>query len=692
MFNIRFSIATPTRNSLDKLKRCVGSVRGQRDATYEHLVQDAQSTDGTPEWLSAQADLLSVSVSDDGMYDAINRAWERSSGEFLSWLNSDEQYLPNTLATVQEFFDRNPEVDVLYGDYIVVDFKGRAIALRREIPFRRTYAVNSFINTASCTLFFRRRIFDEKLLEFDSSYRYAADMDLVLRLVAAGKIIKHIPQYISVFGIDGSNLSTHPEMEEEIESIRLKNGAFQSKVLRRCVLFGRYFERLLYGGYQKKNISYYFALDESPKYIEYRKNGIGGRYSLLILEGGVDTSRVITPTNVSNLMPLSGKLVAFFHQSSDLYGSDKIMLELAHAVQIAGGSAVVLIPTYGPLTEELAARNIEYHIVPILKLSRGAMTLRGMIALAKEVLLVLSTYNQIFLNRRVDLIHSNTLAVLGGALLAHRRKIQHLWHVHEIIVHPWLAVRVFPTLLRYMSDHIVCNSNATRHWLLDFQPGMSSKMCVISNGVERPLRLNQSEVADLRRSFLPSNARIAIGLVGRINRLKGHQLLMDAADQLHRRGINDFSVVFIGSPPPGQDVFLNELFQRIERSPMRELVVVNDFTRDVWPVYAALDIVCVPSTEPESFGLVAVEAMTAAKPVVASDLGALSEVVVDRHTGLLFEPNDAESLAICLEQLIRNSKLRLQLGNAGVLWTQKNFTVQKMRDSFVEKYASLIKF
>ena len=66
MMRIRFSIATPARNSLGKLKRCVGSVRGQSDVALEHIIQDAQSSDGTPEWLARQADLRAVSERDDG--------------------------------------------------------------------------------------------------------------------------------------------------------------------------------------------------------------------------------------------------------------------------------------------------------------------------------------------------------------------------------------------------------------------------------------------------------------------------------------------------------------------------------------------------------------------------------------------------------------------------------------------------
>ena len=292
---VRFSIATPTRNALDKLKRCVGSVRGQSEVSYEHLVQDAQSSDGTSVWLAGEADLLGCSEADAGMYDAINRAWARSSGEFLSWLNSDEQYLPGTLAKVAAYFDANPGVDVVFGDYIVADADGKPVALRREIPFRRIYVVNRHLNTQSCTLFFRRKLLDAGLLRLDSQYRYAADKALMLGLADANVVIHHIHEYLSIFGIDGTNLSTHAKMDEEAESIRLAHGAFRSKAMRHLVLAGRRIERLIHGAYRLEDIRYRYATDEVPHYVEIEASGMGGRYSLADTVGRADTMRSINP-------------------------------------------------------------------------------------------------------------------------------------------------------------------------------------------------------------------------------------------------------------------------------------------------------------------------------------------------------------------------------------------------------------
>ncbi len=275
---MKFSVITPTRNALDKLKRCVGSVRGQTGIEVEHIVQDACSTDGTSEWLADQSDLNAVSEVDGGMYDAINRGWRRADGDVLSWLNSDEQYLPGTLEKVARYFERHQEVDFIYGDALIIDAVGQLLAARREIRLSKTYIANTFLNAYSCTIFFRRRLWDSGVLPLDTSFRYAADMDLILRLLSLGSTYSKLPEYLSAFTMDGTNLSCHPRMIEETEQIQQKFGAFSWPMLRRIVRVGRYMERLLSGSYRRVNVQYQFAQDEKPNYRTISAKQVSGSY------------------------------------------------------------------------------------------------------------------------------------------------------------------------------------------------------------------------------------------------------------------------------------------------------------------------------------------------------------------------------------------------------------------------------
>ncbi len=279
--NPQFSIVTPCFNGRTFLPRCVGSVRGQKDVTFEHLIQDGGSNDGTVEWLNTQAGLAWQNEKDQGMYDAINKGWSRSRGEIFSWLNADEQYLPGTLARVAEAFRENPTADVVWGDTIFVDRDGGPIAARREIPLRSAYIKNGFLYALSCSCFFHRRLFQEGHLVFDNSFRLAGDADLILRLLAARRRFIQLHKYLGLFGVDGGNLSVtqSTRMNEEGALIRARHRAFGAAPLRYAVLLGRYVERVIAGCYRTEDLVYDFAVDERPAYHQIKAARVPGRFS-----------------------------------------------------------------------------------------------------------------------------------------------------------------------------------------------------------------------------------------------------------------------------------------------------------------------------------------------------------------------------------------------------------------------------
>jgi hypothetical protein len=100
----------------------------------------------------------------------------------------------------------------------------------------------------------------------------------MLRLVNAGLRIVHIPRYLSLFGVDGANLSMSPRMLEEAEIMRAEHGAFRSKVARRAVAALRCVERLAAGCYRRDELTYAFALDETPAYKRFEKIPAGFRF------------------------------------------------------------------------------------------------------------------------------------------------------------------------------------------------------------------------------------------------------------------------------------------------------------------------------------------------------------------------------------------------------------------------------
>lgn len=272
MHTTLFSIVTPSYNRIDQLRKCVGSVSGQTNILREHIVQDNNSNDGTDLFLSSIKKNRDICYNfsyqrdaDFGMYDAINKGWGRSNGDILSWLNCDEQYLPNTLNLIATLFANNPSVDVIYGNALIVNEEGDLISARRELPLERSFINNVFLNVFSCATFFRRCLWDNGILKLDESFRYAADLDLMNRLMNQKVKMMHVDHFFSLFTSDGNNLSTHPKMKFETREIRDKYSR-STLNLYPFLRTRRYIRRYIAGHYKKQHVNYQYAINEVPIY------------------------------------------------------------------------------------------------------------------------------------------------------------------------------------------------------------------------------------------------------------------------------------------------------------------------------------------------------------------------------------------------------------------------------------------
>lgn len=124
-------------------------------------------------------------------------------------------------------------------------------------------------------------------------------------------------------------------------------------------------------------------------------------------------------------------------------------------------------------------------------------------------------------------------------------------------------------------------------------------------------------------------------------------------------------MVFIGSAPPNQDFFVTDLEDNIRKFNLSERAIIIPFQKNIWKFWDSIDIAVVSSTEPEPFGMVAIEAMAAKKPVIAANHGGLTEIVLPRETGFLFEPGNEHDLAKYLKILLNDPEKRKTFGDRG---------------------------
>lgn len=206
----KISIVTPSFKQATFIERTIRSVVEQGYPNLEYYVQDGGSDDGTVDVLKRCGEKqLSgwESRPDRGQAQAINRAFARTDGEIMAYLNSDDILLPGALAYVAEFLARHPDVDVVYGNRIVIDEDDRQIG-RWILPGHDDKVLSWADFVPQETLFWRRRIWEKSGGRMDESFQFALDWDLLVRFRDAGARFARLPRFLGGFRVHAQQKTT----------------------------------------------------------------------------------------------------------------------------------------------------------------------------------------------------------------------------------------------------------------------------------------------------------------------------------------------------------------------------------------------------------------------------------------------------------------------------------------------------
>jgi len=218
------SIVTPSFNQAHFLEQTIQSVLDQAYPSLEYIVQDGGSTDDTHLILEQYHSQLThvESRQDNGQAQAINFGFVHATGQIMAWLNSDDLLLPGTLNYVVDFFNQHPEVDVVYGQRVLIDENGQEVG-RWILPPHSDHALRWIDLVPQETLFWRRRIWEKVGGQIDESYQFALDWELLLRFQAAGAKIVRLPRFLGAFRVHPAQ-KTSRELTQlgEVEMTRLR--------------------------------------------------------------------------------------------------------------------------------------------------------------------------------------------------------------------------------------------------------------------------------------------------------------------------------------------------------------------------------------------------------------------------------------------------------------------------------------
>lgn len=313
-------------------------------------------------------------------------------------------------------------------------------------------------------------------------------------------------------------------------------------------------------------------------------------------------------------------------------GSDTALLHLVR--QLPGFEVHVAVPAPHPLAAELAAAGATLHVVPMRRIStsHGAA---GWVAYA--LAWPLSVLRLALLARRVraDLLHSNSLHSWYGWAAAALVRRPHVWHAREIVVQSGLALRLERLLTRRAPLVLAVSGPVAAQ--------LGAPHAVVVHEHADPLRFRPALAGRFRAAAGLPDDRPLLGLVGRVDTWKGIEVALAALPAV-RAVRPDVGLVVAGGTVEGKQDHEAALRRRAAELGGVTWLGPRD---DVPELLADLDLLLLPSTEPEPYGLVVVEALASGCPVVATDAGGPPEILAAAGpgAGALVPPRDPAALA-----------------------------------------------
>ncbi len=357
--------------------------------------------------------------------------------------------------------------------------------------------------------------------------------------------------------------------------------------------------------------------------------------------------------------------VAYLLNSSQLGGANRSMLTLWNGLGDMTVKPLIFCPSSGPMISLIENVGLPYHIYHYFQPS-WKQPIKSYIQR--------HLWTRTFRSNNISLIHANDLFNGRSVILAsYSLEIPLLCHVRFPPTEEY-CFWAFKNLPK--PDGFIFNSKALQAQIGPFlqEACPKSLQWVVYNGVD---------LAALKVDVSSQNTKPRVGIIANLQQVKGHEDFIHMASILLRRG---HEVVF--------DIVGGDIHQSGREEKLKRLVYDLGITesmffhgnvKEVYTTIQQLDIVvCASHVEP--FGRCVIEAMACGKPVVATHVGGIPEIIINNENGLLVSPQEPEGLANAVELLLDSHEMRKQMGVAGRERVEKTFSMETHVGAIMDIY------
>lgn len=280
---------------------------------------------------------------------------------------------------------------------------------------------------------------------------------------------------------------------------------------------------------------------------------------------------------------------------------------------------------------------------------------------------------------KVDIVHANgphSFTVAAGAWLSNASLV---WHLNDCVI-PFPISTVISGLAPRLADELVVTSQSVaEHFNID--PSSVNRLYPpVSVDTYRD---EPDEDYSVREEFDIDRAGPIIAVVGNLNPVKGHDILIEAATQITQR-TRPFTILFVGKRLDSRQSYYDDLRQQIKDAGLEETFKFVGWQSNVAGILRDVDLLTVPSLT-ESGPMVVLEALAAGCPVVTTDVGIVSESF-DRSCAWIVEPDNASSLATALVDALNSPEERERRAANGFKLVTNLFNLERATERHYDLY------
>jgi glycosyltransferase involved in cell wall biosynthesis len=361
-----------------------------------------------------------------------------------------------------------------------------------------------------------------------------------------------------------------------------------------------------------------------------------------------------------------------------LGGAERSLLELMVAVRPLGIEAALICPD-GPLLREANAAGIPVSAWCACTITRSLRSsgLGGIFRGWRELYHAIDRFLP-------DVLHVNSAQAMlwtGPAGRCCGRPV--VWHWRDFVPSHRLL-----KLLALGADAIVAISNAVLAFAGEILGHSSPRLMLVRNGIADLAPVEEARTAVLRGTLGVGSQSPLVVMAGQSVPRKGHAILLDAIARLAPKYPHMRAWMLCAEHTPEAAAHTRQLRQKAAELGCAQSVCISEGIDQIAPALRAADIVVAPSLR-EPFGRIAVEAMLAERPVLASAVDGLNEIVLDGETGLLVPPGDSASLARGLACLLDDPEMRLCMGQAARRRALQLFSISRVAREITSLYQTL---